>query len=138
MLHYLAKSSSSICLFLLALTSFSCQAGRFYDETYCESKRMELGLVQRTICEGMYQDQVALNLGSPNIITQDKNKKETWIYDKIATEARQSGSKGLILFCQTGADHVARQEVSQKTLTVVIKFNVEKQVESLSYHSSKF
>lgn len=130
-----------ICVILGAFTLLSatgCNAGRFYNETYSETKRLELGNVQKEICEGMSQDQVAIALGSPNIVTADKDKKETWIYDKIATEVRHSGSSGLILFFQTGADYVSRKDVSQKTLTVVIKFDVDKRVESVSYHSSKF
>lgn len=127
----------SLGLFI-SITASSCNAGRFYDETYCETKKLELGTVQKEIREGMGQDQVAINLGTPNIVTADKDKKETWIYDKIATEVRESGSSGFILFCQTGADYVSKRDVSQKTLTVVIKFNTDKQVESVSYHSSKF
>lgn len=122
----------------LVITVTSCNAGRFYNETYSESKRLELGNVQKEISEGMAQDQVAIALGSPNIVTSDKDKKETWIYDKIASEVRQSGTSGFILFCQSGADYVARRDVSQKTLTVVIKFDVDKRVECISYHSSKF
>lgn len=136
------KSKSMATAFILAallsITATSCSAGRFYDETYCETKKLELGNVQREIGVGMAQDQVVIALGSPNIVTADKDKKETWIYDKIATEVRQSGSSGFILFCQTGADYVSRKDVSQKTLTVVIKFDTDKCVESVSYHSSKF
>ncbi len=123
---------------LTILATTSCNARRFYNETYSDAPRLELGNVQREIYQGMGQDQVAMALGSPNIVTNDADRKETWIYDKIATEVRQSGSSGLILFCQTGADYVDRRDVSQKTLTVVIKFNENKLVESVSYHSSKF
>jgi outer membrane protein assembly factor BamE (lipoprotein component of BamABCDE complex) len=122
----------------ISLSTVSCSPGRFYNETYSETKRLELGTVQKEICEGLAQDEVALILGTPNIVTADKDKKETWIYDKITTEVRQSGSSGLILFFQTGADYVTRRDSSQKTLTVVIKFNSDKLVESVSYHSSKF
>lgn len=123
--------------FVLALAT-SCNAGRFYDETYSETKKLELGTVQMEICEGMGQDEVATALGSPNIVTKDKEQKETWIYDKIATEVRRSGVSGIILFLQTGADYVTRSDVSQKTLTVVIKFDSLNRVETISYHSSKF
>jgi len=123
---------------VIVFATTSCNAKQFYNETYCDAKRLELGNVQKEICEGMGQDQVAVVLGSPNIVTKDKDKKETWVYDKIATEVRQSGSSGLMLFCQTGADYVSRRDVSQKTLTVVIKFNADKTVESICYHSSKF
>ena len=123
----------------LAMFATSCNAGRFYNDTYTdEVQRLDLGSLQKGIFEGMAQDEVAIVLGSPNIVTSDKDRKETWIYDKIATEVRRSGSSGLILFCQTGADYVSRADVSQKTLTVVIKFDNEKKVESISYHSSKF
>lgn len=135
------KKFVSLALFAIGSLSLltSCNAGRFYNDTYDnKAQRLELGNVQRDIHEGMAQDEVALALGSPNIVTQDKDKKETWIYDKIATEARRSGSSGLILFCQTGADYVSRADVSQKTLTVIIKFDHEKRVESCTYHSSKF
>lgn len=123
---------------LFALTATSCNAGRFYEKTYADENRLELGNVQREICRGMGQDQVAIALGSPNIVTCDAQNKETWIYDKIAMEIKNSGSCGFLLFCQTGADYVSRTDVSQKTLTVVIKFDENKRVDTLSYHSSKF
>lgn len=123
---------------LILIITTSCNAKHFYGETYHETRRLELGCVQKEICEGMGQDQVAIALGSPNIVTADKDKRETWIYDKIATEVRQSGASGLMLFFQTGADYVSRRDVSQKTLTVVIKFDANKLVESFSYHASKF
>lgn len=122
----------------LAAILSSCSAGRFYNDTYYDAPRMDLGNVQKEIYEGMGQDEVACVIGSPNIVTSDKDNRETWIYDKIATEVRKSGSSGLTLFCQTGADYVSRADVSQRTLTVVIKFDQAKRVESVSYHSSRF
>lgn len=126
--------STIACCFALT----SCNAGRFYDETYQEMNRLELGVVQKEIQTGMDQADVAVSLGSPNIVTTDKEGKETWIYDKVATEVRQSGTCGFILFCQTGADYVSRKDTSQKTLTVIIKFDNCKRVESVQYHASKF
>lgn len=122
---------------LLAAGTTSC-AKRYYDEAYGDTKRLELGSVQKEIKVGMTQDLVAIALGTPNIVTNDKEGKETWIYDKIATQVLQSGVSGLILFLGTGADYVARQDISQKTLTVVIKFDRERQVDQVSYHASKF
>lgn len=117
----------------------ACNAGRYYDETYAEEPaNLQLGTVQRGIFEGMSQSEVACALGAPNIVTRDKEGRETWIYDKIATEVKKSGSSGLILFCQTGADYVTRSQVSQRTLTVVIKFTTMNTVDNVTYHSSKF
>ena len=53
---------------------------------------MTVGVVQREIHTGLTQDQVAEALGSPNIVTRDASGNETWIYDKIATEASYSNS----------------------------------------------
>lgn len=124
----------------IAVLATSCNAQRFYDDVYNDDgiQSLQLGSVQKNICEGMAQSDVACALGSPNIVTKDKEGKEAWIYDKIATEVRKSGSSGLILFCQTGADYVSRANVSQKTLTVIIKFGPDNCVENVSYHSSKF
>ena len=130
------KTIISIILASVGLTS--CQAEKYYDETYSSDKQMTLGLAQKELHKGMGQDEVATSLGSPNIVTQDKEGKETWIYDKIATQVRSSSSGGLILFCQRGADHVSRKDTSQQTLTVVVKFDAAKCVDSISYHSSKF
>jgi outer membrane protein assembly factor BamE (lipoprotein component of BamABCDE complex) len=125
-------------LIFVSLALSSCQAGKYYDEAYAVDKQMTLGLVQKEIHQGMGQDEVASSLGSPNIVTQDKEGKETWIYDKIATQVRSSGTAGFTLFCLRGADSVSRRDVSQQTLTVVIKFTQDKRVDSVSYHSSKF
>jgi|SRR6185295_6524834 len=131
-------SPKFLSLVFLGLALTSCNAKKFYQETYAEDKKMTLGNVQKEIHKGMGQDEVAVSLGSPNIVTQDKDGKETWIYDKIATQIKASGSGGLLLFFQTGADYVNRKDIAQQTLTVVIKFNDKKQVETLSYHASKF
>jgi hypothetical protein len=74
-----------------------------------------------------------------NIVTKDSSNKETWIYDKIATEASYSKSNvyGTILILGFSRDAGAVSS-SQKTLTVVIKFNEKNLVESFSYHASKF
>jgi hypothetical protein len=55
---------------------------------------MTVGIVQKEIRVGMSQADVALALGSPNIVTSDGSGKETWIYDKIASEASYSASSG--------------------------------------------
>lgn len=114
-----------------------------------------LGLVQTKISRGMSQAEVAEALGSPNIASKDSDGDEAWIYDKIATEASYSNDQGgvgglagaggyagstLILGGLTGSysRQAGASASTQKTLTVVIKFNDKKQVKDFSYHSSKF
>ncbi len=100
---------------------------------------LTVGKVQREITKGMSGAEVAEALGSPNIVTQDANGDETWVYDKIATEANYTKSSDglfLILYGQSNTQQTAT--TTQKTLTVVIKFNQSKKVKEFSYHSSKF
>jgi len=98
-----------------------------------QEREMTVGVVQKEIREGMSQADVAEALGSPNI--------ETWIYDKIASEAsysKSSGGTGLILSLLVGySKESGAASTTQKTLTVIIKFKDNK-VDSFSYHSSKF
>jgi outer membrane protein assembly factor BamE (lipoprotein component of BamABCDE complex) len=116
---------------------------------------MTVGIVQKEIRVGMSQADVAAALGSPNIVTRDSEGKETWVYDKIATEASYSKGSGgigggagvggvtgttLILGLIGGgySKEAGAMSTTQKTLTVIIKFDKNNTVESFSYHSSKF
>lgn len=116
-----------------------------------KEREMTLGIVQKEIRVGMSQPDVAAALGSPNIVTKDSEGKETWIYDKIATEASFSkGSMeglvagggtpgtGLILGLISGRKEAGASASSQKTLTVIIKYGDNTLVESFSFHASKF
>ena len=50
-----------------------------------QEQEFTLGAVQRQVKVGASQDEVAIALGSPNIVTQDAEGKETWIYDKVSS-----------------------------------------------------
>ena len=104
-----------------------------------QEREMTVGVVQKEIHAGMSQADVAAALGSPNIVTKDSAGKETWIYDKVASEAAYSQREGgvwLILGAVSGSTGAVA--TTQKTLTVIIKFDDNKAVESFSYHGSKF
>ena len=100
---------------------------------------MTLGVVQKEIHAGLAQADVAAALGSPNIVTRDAAGHETWVYDKVASEASYSNSDayGTILVLGAGSASGAASS-SQKTLTVLIKFDADQRVETFSYHSSRF
>jgi outer membrane protein assembly factor BamE (lipoprotein component of BamABCDE complex) len=116
---------------------------------------MTVGIVQKEIRTGMSQADVAEVLGSPNIVTRDSEGKETWIYDKIASEASYSNSSAgvggqglgaaspgssLLLGMISGgySKEAGATSSTQKTLTVLIKYGKNNLVESFSYHTSKF
>ena len=113
--------------------------------------RMTVGKVQKEIRVGMSGAEVAQVLGSPNIVSTDEQRREVWIYDKISTEEAYSASSGgvLSLFLVGLTEILAEggggasgssgaSSTSQKTLTVIIKFDENKQVRDFAYHASRF
>ena len=144
-------------VWLLIVIMSGCMTAAEHQQQLGSSREREMtvGIVQKEIRVGMSQADVAVALGSPNIVTNDGTGKETWIYDKIATEASYSASSGgvsggvgagglagsaLILGGVGGgySQSAGASSSTQKTLTVVIKFDNYKKVESFSYHASKF
>ncbi|MFC7541630.1 hypothetical protein ACFQU2_22175 [Siccirubricoccus deserti] len=101
--------------------------------------RLTLGIVQREVRVGMSGAEVASVLGAPNIVTTDERRRETWVYDRIATERveSRSGGYGTLLIVGAGGSAGASQ-TSQRTLTVVIKFDEASRVRDFSYRSSSF
>jgi outer membrane protein assembly factor BamE (lipoprotein component of BamABCDE complex) len=101
--------------------------------------RLTLGTVQREVRVGMSGAEVASVLGAPNIVTTDERRRETWVYDRIATERveSRSGGYGSLLIVGAGGSAGASQ-TSQRTLTVVIKFDEASRVRDFSYRSSSF
>ena len=113
--------------------------------------RMTVGKVQKEIRVGMSGAEVAQVLGSPNIVSTDEERREVWIYDKISTEEAYSTSQGgvasLILVGLTDvllggsgglSGSSGASSTSQRTLTVIIKFDENKQVRDFAYHTSRF
>jgi len=113
--------------------------------------RMTVGKVQKEIRVGMSGAEVARVLGSPNIVTTDEERREVWMYDKIATERAYSSSSGgvnaLILALGGSAlggsgggygASAGASASSQRTLTVIIKFDKEGKVRDFAYHTSRF
>lgn len=112
-----------------------------------ETDRVTVGTVQREIQMGMSAADVAGVLGSPNIVTTDDQRQETWIYDKISSEVSYSKSSGTIvglIFGSSGGGagigttSAGAQATSQRTLTVIIKFDGDNTVRDFSYHTSRF
>jgi len=142
----------AIIAFILILFFIGCTPAHHREKLASTKEReMTVGIVQKEIQVGMSQTEVTEALGSPNIVTRDKNGKESWIYDKIASEASYSksnvnaaaggaGTTGntLLLGLIIGGYGSGASSTTQKTLTVVIKFDQDQLVESFSYHSSKF
>jgi len=115
------------------------------------AEKVTVGTVQREIKVGMSGAEVAEVLGSPNIVSTDEQRREVWIYDKLATTSAHSSSSGgvsaLVLgFGGSGgvgavpgySQGSGAASTSQKTLTIIIKFNKEGKVRDFSYRTSRF
>ena len=132
------KKTIFIAAVILSALLFSCTTV-YNTGSGSTDSNLTVGKVQREIKKGMSGAEVAEALGSPNIVTQDANGDETWVYDKIATEANYtSNSEGLFLILYGKSSTQQTASVTQKTLTVVVKFDNNKKVKEFSYHSSKF
>ncbi len=112
-----------------------------------EAERITVGTVQKEVRIGMSAANVASVLGSPNIVTTDDQRQETWIYDKISSEVTYSRSKGTLvglIFGGSGGGagivttSAGATATSQRTLTVIIKFDGDNRVRDFSYHTSRF
>ena len=112
-----------------------------------DADRVTVGTVQKEIQIGMSAANVARALGSPNIVTTDDERQETWIYDKISSEvtyARSSGTIVGMIFGSSAAGagvgtvSAGASATSQRTLTVIIYFDGNNSVRDFSYHTSRF
>ncbi|MDR3346841.1 MAG: outer membrane protein assembly factor BamE [Campylobacteraceae bacterium] len=99
-------------------------------------EQLTVAKAQKEIKVGMSSAEVIEVMGSPNIISTDSDRREVWVYDKISTqEASKSASGGLILFFSGRSSSSAK---SQRTLTVIVKFDSEQKVRDVAYHTSSF
>ena len=97
--------------------------------------QLTVGTVQQQIKIGMSGAEVAEALGSPNVVTTDEKRREVWVYDKFAKDVAASQGYWTILLAGQSAGAASS---SQKTLTIIIKFDEEKKVRDFAYHTSRF
>ena len=153
----MARFSKTILLALIPLAASGCMsASQHYQQTHgYQERQMTLGLVQKEIRKGMSAGDVAEVLGAPNIVTTDANGMEVWVYDKISTDVTYSNSSaggGAVLLvggvsgraAGGGLGHgslsrsAGARSKTQRTLTVVIKYDEQKIVRDFAYHASRF
>lgn len=153
-MKYLIRLSS--VLTFLALLGGCMSASQHASEVQQgnQGDRLTVGTVQREIRTGMSGAEVAEVLGSPNIVSTDEQGREVWIYDKISTDRVYSSSSGgvsaLILGGKSNGGLIGGAgstgyssgsgavSTSQRTLTIIIKFDKEQRVRDFAYHSSSF
>ncbi len=154
----MARLMKAILIGLAALTLTGCMSAQEHKAAVQSNKddRLTVGKVQREIRVGMSGGDVAAALGSPNFVSTDENSREVWIYDKIATDKVYSTSSGGVSALILGGAIIGgaglagggaapyygsaagASSTSQRTLTVIIKFDHNKLVRDFAYHSSTF
>lgn len=139
----------AIAVLAVAIVTAGCSATQHAADVRgaAAADRVTVGTVQREVNLGMSAADVATVLGSPNIVTADQDRHETWIYDKISSEVAYSRSSGAIVGLVFGGSAAGGAGVSgsagatassQRTLTVIIRFDENSLVNNFTYHTSRF
>lgn len=92
-----------------------------------ETQKITLGNVQMVVKKGATNSDVIGALGSPNIVTSNKDGTETWVYDRITAEAEyvQGRSSGVAV-------------TSTRTMIVVVKYDKSSIVEEVQYRQTSY
>ncbi|MDR1401487.1 MAG: hypothetical protein LBI81_00830 [Puniceicoccales bacterium] len=132
-----------IRIFLFASLVFfisGCETEQPHNYTYASPPdQVTIGTVQRFVKKGMYSYEVIEALGSPNMVTKNAEGCETWVYDKIHSEYETRASDGglnLIIFGTHSARRTGSSE--ERTLTIVIHFDLDARVSDFSYRTTSF
>lgn len=102
-------------------------------------EQLTVAKAQREIKIGMSSAEVVEALGSPNMVTTDSERRETWVYDKVSTNISSKSSESgvwLLVFAASGSS--ARASSNQRTLTIIVKFDGEGKVRDFAYRTSTF
>jgi outer membrane protein assembly factor BamE (lipoprotein component of BamABCDE complex) len=149
------RRTLSIGVALLSLSA--CRSAQQHQAAVADADKSKLTVaaVQREIRVGMSGDEVVAALGAPNIVTTDDRHQESWIYDRFATEHVYStsteGVAALILgggafgsgaMAGAGGSGIiagaGARSTTQRTLTIIIKFDASRRVRDFAYRQSSF
>lgn len=126
---------TTLLLSLLMITSCASTV----NNNSLNEEKITVAKAQKEIKIGMSSSDVIEILGSPNIITTDSNRRETWVYDKISTQITTNSStigSWLLVFGATGSKNTSTS--TQRTLTIIIKFDEKGLVRDFAYRTSSF
>ncbi len=146
-----------ILILLMLVTVTGCVSAQNHraDVQDDSGDRISVGTVQKEIRVGMSGADVVSVLGSPNMVTTDSERRETWVYDKVSTVRVYSASSasggmggggmagggsggGVLGLIFGGSAEAGAASTSQKTLTIIIKFDNQGLVRDFSYRQSSF
>lgn len=109
------------------------------NNTFIHEEKMTVAKVQKEIKIGMSASDVIGVLGSPNMITTDADRRETWVYDRVSTQIQSAtASSGVWLLIFGGNSSNYATSSNQRTLTIIIKFDDKSLVRDFAYRTSSF
>ncbi|MEE9355356.1 MAG: hypothetical protein V3U75_07175 [Methylococcaceae bacterium] len=124
---------------LILLSLPACMSHPVSPEGSEKASNLTVGRVQGEIKEGIPASDVASILGSPNIVTTDEQRREVWIYDKVSSnrvDTQNSFAGGIIIL--GGSTRQSQNTSTQKTLTIIIKYDEQKKVRDFAYNYTQF
>jgi len=126
-------------LYLILLPCVLALSGCVAHTPKDDKANLTIGKVQQQIKVGLSSAEVVEILGSPNLVSTDEKRREVWVYDRVSRESRfeSSGVFGSLLILG-GSSNSQSASSSQKTLTIIIKFDEKNKVRDFSYQTSKF
>ncbi len=102
-------------------------------------ERMTVAKAQTEIKIGMPSSAVVEVLGSPNMVTTDAERRETWVYDRVSTNVQSSSSgSGVWLLLFAAKSKESQASSNQRTLTIIVKFDKNGLVRDFAYRTSTF
>jgi len=130
-----------LTVLLLVVSLTGCASASYHKNQVQDDSgdRLTVARVQREIKIGMPSASVAEILGSPNIVSTDEERREVWIYDKVSSDVTYSQSEGIGTLILLSSDRTSgSRSTTQRTLTIIVKFDLEGKVRDFAYHQSKF
>jgi len=128
-----------ICLLGVACMLLGLAGCASTGNSMVKEEKMTVAKAQREIKIGMSSSDVIDVLGSPNMITTDDQRRETWVYDRVSTQVdASSSSSGIWLLVVGASGSKASTRSSQRSLTIIIKFDEQSKVRDFAYRSSTF
>jgi outer membrane protein assembly factor BamE (lipoprotein component of BamABCDE complex) len=98
------------------------------------------GNVQLSLKQGVStQAEVLEKFGPPNIAAVDSTGNDLWTYQKFATVTQSSGQCGYFWLVVVGGNTgTSGLEQTQKTMTLIIKFDQDKKIKEFKSMSTNF
>ncbi|MSR09715.1 MAG: hypothetical protein EXR82_09400 [Gammaproteobacteria bacterium] len=133
------RSFAAIALFSFAVLLSGCFVPQPQPVTTRNSE-LTHGNVQLNVKVGeTTQTQVLETFGAPNITSIDGSGQEVWTYQRQATVSQSTSGKNYwTIILAGGSTEASGFEQTQRTMTLIIKFDASKIVSDFKSRSSNF